>query len=83
VAHFESGHGRLITKQFWSRSLVGQEGMVLKQGVVVEECAPTGKVQIGSEIWNAESIDRKPIEVGQVVIVRDVEGLKLIVERSS
>jgi len=81
VKQFESAHGRLITKKFWSRSLVGQEGFISKQGVVIEECAPIGKVRIGSEVWNAESIDKKKIGASDRIIVRDIEGLKLIVEK--
>jgi membrane protein implicated in regulation of membrane protease activity len=81
VRAFESSQGRLITKQFWSRSLVGQEGMISRQGVVIESCNPTGNVKIGPEIWIAESVDKMNIEVSSRVIVRDIEGLKLVVER--
>ena len=78
---FELNHGKLITKQFWSRSEVGQEGMISKEGVAIDRCDPSGKVQIGSEVWNAESIDRTTVEASDRVIVRDIDGLKLIVER--
>ena len=78
---FESKCGRLIAKQFWNRSIVGQEGMISKEGFVLEKCAPNGKVQIGSEIWNAESIDEREIEASDRILVRDMDGLKLIVEK--
>jgi len=81
VRAFESARGRLITKQFWGRSRVGPEGMISKQGIVIDSCDPTGKVQIGPEIWIAESVDKMKIEASNRVIVRDIEGLKLIVER--
>jgi len=81
VKAFESIQGRLITKQFWSRSLVGQEGMISRQGVVIDSCDPRGKVQIGPEIWIAESVDKTKIEASTRIIVRDIEGLTLIVEK--
>lgn len=80
VKHFETVHGRLITKYFWSPSLVGQQGMISKGGIVIEKCAPIGKVQIGSEIWMAESIDGREIDPFDRILVRDMDGLKLIVE---
>jgi membrane protein implicated in regulation of membrane protease activity len=81
VRALESIRGRLITKQFWSRSRVGPEGMISRQGIVIDSCDPMGKVQIGPEIWIAESVDKMKIEASNRVIVRDIEELKLIVER--
>jgi membrane-bound ClpP family serine protease len=83
VKAFESTHGKLTTKSFWSRSHVGQEGMLSKQGIVIESLKPIGRVRIDSETWNAESIDKNNIEVEKQVIVRDIDGLKLIVEKLS
>ena len=81
VRDYELAHGLLFTKQFWSRSKIGQEGMISKEGIVVDECNPTGKVKISSILWNAESIDGVPIFVDERIIVRDIEGLKVIVEK--
>jgi hypothetical protein len=81
VKVFESTRGKLITKSFWSRSLVGQEGMISKQGVIVESLNPIGRVRIDSETWKAESMEKDFVEVDNHVIVRDIDGLKLIVEK--
>ena len=80
IRTFEFSNGRLITKHFWSRSKVGQEGMISKNGIVIEACNPSGKVRIGSEIWNAESIDGLNIRLDRKIVVRDIEGMTLIVE---
>ena len=59
---------------------IGKEGMIGRQGKVAKTCNPIGKVKICGELWTAESIDGSEIEEGQEVVVRDIEGLTLIVE---
>lgn len=81
VRRFEAAHGMLRTKEFWSQSPLGQEGMISREGVVIERCDPFGRVRIGPEIWTAESLDGTEIDVADRVIVRDIEGLRVIVER--
>ena len=57
-----------------SRSMIGERGVVKKR------LDPSGYVQIGGELWRAESLEAEmPIEIGQVVQVIKMEGLKLLV----
>ena len=81
VKSFESEYGQLRIKHFWSKSISGKEGMISKKGVVIERCDPIGKVRIGPEVWNAESADSKTIEEGDKVIVREINGLRVLVEK--
>ena len=57
--------------------------MIGRRGKVVKTCNPVGKTKIRGEWWNAESIDGREIEEGQEVVVRDIEGLTLIVEEAT
>jgi membrane protein implicated in regulation of membrane protease activity len=62
-------------------SNLGVEGMILKKGVVIKKCNPEGKVRIGNELWNAVARDETEIDIGENIIVRDVKGMKLFVEK--
>jgi membrane protein implicated in regulation of membrane protease activity len=62
-------------------SNLGVEDMILKRGVVIKTCNPEGKVRIGNEIWNAVARDETEIDIGENIIVRDVKGMKLFVEK--
>ena len=55
--------------------------LISSEGIVVKECGPSGTVRIGGELWNAKSLSGSPIDVGETVIVRQVEGLLVLVER--
>jgi membrane protein implicated in regulation of membrane protease activity len=78
---YELEYGALRPKWFYQRSVVGPEGMLNRTGFVVKDCNPEGTIKIGAVRWAAESIDGTPIPVGTTVIVRDIEGLRLIVAR--
>ena len=57
-----------------SRSMIGERGIVKKR------LDPSGYIQVGGELWRAESVEvGLPIEIGQVVNVIEMEGLKLYV----
>lgn len=57
-----------------SRSMIGERGIVKKR------LDPSGYIQIGGELWRAESVEAGlPIEIGHVVQVIKMEGLKLFV----
>lgn len=61
-----------------SRSMVGERGIVKKR------LDPSGYIQIGGELWRAESVEAGlPVEIGQVVQVIKMEGLKLLVRFES
>lgn len=59
------------------RLMYGPEAMVGSTGVVATLFNPTGYVKVGGELWRA-SCDSS-VEVGDEVVVTDIEGLKLIV----
>lgn len=59
------------------------EGIIGKQAVVVtdiDNIQGTGVVKISGMEWTARSYNDEPIESGKVVIVKKVEGVKLIVK---
>lgn len=56
---------------------IGQEA-VLITGITEHE---TGTVKVNGLVWNAASVDSLPIEKGAAVIVREIQGSKLLVER--
>lgn len=57
-----------------SRSMIGE------RGIAKERLAPAGYVQIHGELWRAVKIgDVPPIEEGQPVRVKKMEGLTLFV----
>ncbi|MBI3241527.1 MAG: nodulation protein NfeD [Chloroflexi bacterium] len=60
---------------------VGVEALVGKEGEVRQPLAPGGTVQVGGELWSAETEDGQPIEAGQKVEVVAVKGLKLKVRK--
>jgi len=57
-------------------ALTGKEAIVTQE--ISKQCK--GYVKIGGEIWSAISIDEKTIEVGKNVVVKKVEGNKVIVK---
>ena len=69
-----------------SRTRTNVESMIGKQAIVVSEIdnlQGLGQVKISGMDWSARSLDGQPISVGNVVIVRKVEGVKLIVEKEN
>ncbi len=76
--------GETVLLIWWSkrrRSVVGAETLVGRTAVVSVACMPEGQVRIAGEIWRASC--RGGAEVGDEVVVREVDGLNLIVEPSS
>jgi membrane protein implicated in regulation of membrane protease activity len=67
----------------WSqrrRARVGAEALVGVGARVVTRCAPSGRVAVGGEIWNARC--DHGADVGDTVRVRGVQGITLLVERA-
>jgi membrane protein implicated in regulation of membrane protease activity len=70
---------------FWQRFLrryrlrSGPETIVGRTAVVIDECAPLGKVRFQGEVWNARASD--PVAEGESVRITAVHGLELEVER--
>ncbi|MFL5929307.1 MAG: NfeD family protein [Gaiellaceae bacterium] len=67
----------------WQRSVrgrrkaVGAQTLIGKTAVVTSALAPTGRVRIDAETWDAQSEDRA--SVGDVVEIVGLRGLQLLV----
>jgi membrane-bound serine protease (ClpP class) len=68
----------LVLKSRKNRVVTGSEGMVGEIGVVRTQLGPEGTVFVHGETWNA--IASAPIAEGARVRVRQVDGLRLLVE---
>jgi len=65
----------------WSqrrRSVVGAEALVGRRAVVAADCMPQGQVRVAGELWQARCA--AGAGVGDEVVVREVDGLTLVVE---
>lgn len=80
IIRYESRHGPLYY-QYDSRAWLGGEGLLYQVGQVVERLAPTGRVTVNGEVWNAVSMSGDAIETGQDVEVIARDGLTLYVDR--
>ena len=60
----------------------GQEAMLGKKGLAVEDIAPEGKIQYNGEIWDATAKGKRFFKGDQVRIC-GVRGLLLLVEEMS
>lgn len=61
-----------------SKVHTGQEGMVGKRGLVVDDIDPEGKIEYASEIWDAMTKGRW-LPKGEQVMISGFEGLRLLV----
>ena len=61
----------------------GGNPMIGAPGVVENRLSPSGLVRVGGELWKAHVLEGSiPIDRGETVRVRAIEGLTLIVERA-
>lgn len=68
-----------IVQALMGRVITGKEGLLGAQGKILEvKRGNSAKVEVGNEIWNADS--KHSLWQGQWVTVKRVEGLLLIVE---
>jgi membrane protein implicated in regulation of membrane protease activity len=76
---WELGESILIVR--WSQrrqSVVGAEALVGRRAVIAADCMPEGQVRVAGELWRARCAGGAA--VGEEVIVREVDGLTLVVE---
>lgn len=64
-----------------SRPKTGPESIKGKRGVAITDIEKEGEVRVEGIIWRARSIDGKRISNGDIIVVEDVEGIKLIVKK--
>lgn len=65
-----------------NRTRTNVDSMVGKTAVVsteIDNIQGTGQVKVDGMEWSARSLDNAVIEVGKVVVVKNVQGVKLIV----
>lgn len=61
-----------------NKVVTGEQGLVGETGVAQTALSPRGKVFVHGELWDAVALSQVPI--GQLVVVRSVDGLILEVE---
>lgn len=69
---------------WWSKrrtALVGVEALVGKRGVATGDLWPEGQVKVSGELWRARC--EGGCSAGTEVVVREVDGLTLVVEPAS
>ena len=70
-----------------NREKTNVDGLIGKKGIVTEEISnlhATGQVTISGLEWMARSVDDElTIEKGAVVVIREIRGVKLIVEKET
>ena len=80
IRKYEYQNGPIRIKEFYSKSVTGQEGMIGKIGEVLKNKGVEGQGRIGPEFWTIRTIDGERLSSGDSFTVRDVEGNILIVE---
>jgi membrane protein implicated in regulation of membrane protease activity len=68
----------------WSQrrgSVVGAEALIGRRAVVAADCMPAGQVRVAGELWQARC--EGGAAVGDEVVVRELDGLTLVVEPAS
>lgn len=58
---------------------IGKTGVVIMD---IDNIESTGQVKVGSSVWSAKSVDDSVIKKDSKVIVKKIEGAKLVVELS-
>ncbi|HOK50054.1 MAG TPA: NfeD family protein, partial [Sedimentibacter sp.] len=61
-----------------AESLIGRS---FKVESTIDNINNTGTVKVNGQIWSARSLDDQVIEKDEIVVVRNIVGVKLIVER--
>ena len=67
----------------WSKrrtAVVGAEALIGQRALVLAECRPWGQVRLAGELWQARC--DPGADIGDEVVVKALEGLTLVVERS-
>jgi membrane protein implicated in regulation of membrane protease activity len=68
--------GRRLARRW--RPHTGAEAMIGMRAEVVSPCRPTGQVRVNGELWEATC--EEGAGVGDVVIVRGIDGLTLLID---
>lgn len=69
----------LIRRTVKKPPAVGKETLIDQVGVVITSLAPKGLIKLKGELWTATS--KEHIEKGEQVVVKDVKGIMLVVQK--
>lgn len=74
----------LVKKLETGKSKTNLDSLLEQTGIVVKQIQPfsTGQVKVKGSIWTAVSMDNEVIPVNTEIKVLDIEGVKLIVEKT-
>ena len=61
-----------------NKVVTGEQGLLGETGVAQTALSPLGKVFVHGELWDA--VASSPLPIGQLVVVRRIDGLTLQVE---
>ncbi len=61
-------------------SMVGRQAVVLSE---IDNLKALGQVSVNGQEWSAKSIDDTNIPEGSVVVIRAINGVKLVVEKEN
>lgn len=81
VRTYERRHGSITVKTSYQKKVaVGPEAVIGRTATLIDPCRPKGTLKIDGVLWHAETVGGSPLPAGTTVVVRDLEGLTLIVE---
>lgn len=78
---------RKLAMQFFNknREKTNADGLIGRKGIVTEEISnihATGQVTVAGQEWTARSVEESVVyEEGTMVVIREIRGVKLIVEK--
>jgi len=61
-----------------SRALIGKVAKVIQP---IDNLQSQGRVMVEDMDWSARSENGEPIDVGEEVLIKEIQGVKLIVEK--
>ncbi len=83
-------YGRRITLKLFSKSssnlktnsnsIIGKKGFVVED---IDEMNSSGRVRVDNELWTAVSMKNEIIKKDTRIIVKEINGVKLVVEKES
>jgi Membrane-bound serine protease (ClpP class) len=65
------------------KSVTGSKMLIGKVGQVISDNGSNNVVRVDGQNWNAKNMGQNKLEVGDKVVVKQVSGLYLIVEKVS
>lgn len=78
---------RPIAKKMNTKDVIhtNADKIIQMVGIVTKEipAGEIGEIRVNSELWRAKSLETEDIEVGEKVIVKNLDGNKVIVSRAN